>query len=302
MTDDLFPGFESHWIDTSIGKMFARTGGEGPPLLMIHGFPQTHVEWHRIAPALARRFTLILPDLPGYGWSVAPAGGRNHAPYAKRDMARVMIEIMENLGHVRFAVVGHDRGARVGYRMALDHPGRIERLALVDIVPTLVMWERIRAAPSPKTAHWLFLSGPKGEPEAAILKDTDGYINEKLALWTRAGDLSAYDFRALNAYRAFFRDPTRVHAACEDYRAGATVDLQADEADRAAGRTIGCPVHVVWGGSGIPAQGSNPLADWTVFAPHATGQAVDSGHFIPEENPAGMLAALIPFLTGAATS
>ncbi len=160
-THDLFPGFESHWLDTSAGQIFARSGGSGPPLLLVHGFPQTHVEWHKIAPELAKRFTLVLPDLPGYGWSAAPRGDRQHFPYAKRDMAKALIEVMERLGHARFMVCGHDRGARVTYRMALDHPGRIERLALIDIVPTIVMWERIRAAPSPKTEHWIFLSGPR---------------------------------------------------------------------------------------------------------------------------------------------
>ena len=297
-TSDLFPGFQSHWIDTSIGQIFARSGGSGPPLLLIHGFPQTHVEWHRIAPELAKTHTLILPDLPGYGWSVAPEGGAGHFPYAKRDMARILIEVMEKLGHVRFAVAGHDRGARVAYRMALDHPGRVERLALVDIVPTILMWERIRAQASPKTEHWLFLSGPQGQPEAEIGKDPTGYLEQKLALWTKDGTLSAYDPRALQHYRDFFNDPSRIHACCEDYRAGATVDLAADEADKAAGKTIHVPVHVIWGSAGIPSEGTSPLDAWRLFAPKATGEAVDSGHFVPEENPAGMLAALKPFLAG----
>ncbi|QCK86016.1 alpha/beta hydrolase [Phreatobacter aquaticus] len=295
-TSDLFPGFQSHWLDTSVGQIFARSGGSGPPLLLIHGFPQTHVEWHRIAPELAKTHTLILPDLPGYGWSVAPEGGSQHYPYAKRDMAKILIEVMEQLGHVRFAVIGHDRGARVSYRMALDHPGRVERLALLDIVPTITMWERIRASPSPKTEHWLFLSGPQGQPEAEIGKDPTAYLEQKLALWTKAGTLTAYDPRARQHYRDFFNDPSRIHACCEDYRAGATVDLAADEVDKAAGKTIGVPVHVVWGSAGIPSEGASPLDAWKLFAPKATGVAVDSGHFIPEENPAGTLAALKPFL------
>jgi haloacetate dehalogenase len=297
-TYDLFPGFESHWIDTSAGQIFARSGGSGPPLLLIHGFPQTHVEWHRIARELAKTHSLVLPDLPGYGWSAAPEGGPGHQPYAKRDMAKVLIEVMEKLGHVRFAVVGHDRGARVGYRMALDHPGRVERLALIDIVPTLVMWERIRAAPSPKTEHWLFLSQPKPQPETEIGKDPTAYLEQKLALWTKDGTLGAYDPRALAHYRDFFNDPTRIHACCEDYRAGASVDLAADEADKATGKVISVPVHLIWGSAGIPSEGASPLDAWRVFAPKATGEAVDSGHFVPEENPAGTLAALKPFLAG----
>lgn len=299
-TADLFPGFASHWIDTSIGRIFARSGGSGPPLLLIHGFPQTHVEWHRIAPDLARHFTLVLPDLPGYGWSVAPRGGPDHFPYAKRDMANVLIEAMEALGHARFMVCGHDRGARVAYRMALDHPGRPERVALLDIVPTYVMWERIRAAPSPRTEHWLFLAGPEGEPEREIGRNPTAYLDAKLALWTGDGTLSAYDPRALRHYRDFFNDPSRIHATCEDYRAGATVDLAADEADLAAGRTIAVPVHTVWGSAGIPSAGSSPLEAWRRLAPGATGEAVASGHFIPEENPQGCLAALLPFLSATA--
>lgn len=293
---DLFPGFESHWIDTDIGKIFARSGGKGPPLLLLHGFPQTHAEWHEIAPRLAEHFTLILPDNPGYGWSPAPAGAKDHYPYAKRDAGSLMIAVMEALGHARFAVMGHDRGGRIAYRMALDHPGRVERLVILDIVPTVVMWERIATAPSPKTEHWLSLARPKDQPEREILADPDGYLEEKLSLWTKAGTLEAYDPRALRAYRDFFRDPTRIHACCEDYRAGATVDRAADEADLAAGRRIACPVHVVWGAAGIPSQGSSPLAAWSAFAPHATGASVDAGHFIPEENPAGCLAAVLPFL------
>src|SRR6266699_3486922 len=142
---DLFPGFASHWIDTSIGKMFARSGGAGPPLLLLHGYAQSNVMWHRVAPELARHFTLILPDLPGYGWSVAPRASADHEPYSKRAMAAVMIEIMEQLGHVRFRLAGHDRGGRVAYRLALDHAGRLERLAVLDIVPTWTMWHRMDA-------------------------------------------------------------------------------------------------------------------------------------------------------------
>lgn len=295
-TADLFPGFASHWIDTSVGQIFARSGGSGPPLLAIHGFPQTHVEWHRIAPVLAKHFTLILPDLPGYGWSVAPRGGKDHYPYAKRDMAGLLIEVMEKLGHVRFAVLGHDRGARVAYRMALSHPGRAERLALLDIVPTYVMWQRIRTEVTPATEHWPFLAGPEGVPEKVIGENPAAWQERKLALWTKAGTLAPFDWRALQHYRDFFNEPSRIHACCEDYRAGATVDLAADEEDLAAGRAIDRPVHLVWGDAGIPASGSSPLDAWKALAPHATGVPVDSGHFIPEENPEACLAALLPFL------
>jgi haloacetate dehalogenase len=292
---DLFPGFESHWIPTPAGKTFARSGGKGPPLLLVHGYPQSHVMWHRIAPRLAERFHVVCPDLRGYGWSSAPRPDAGHLAYSKSAMADDMIAVMEALGHIRFAAAGHDRGARVAYRLALDHPGRLSRLSVLDIVPTIAMWEMIEASPSPKTDHWLFLAGPAPGPETAILADPWAWQSSKLALWTAAGDLSAYDRRALAHYRAFFDNPDRIRASCEDYRAGATVDRRMDAADRAAGRRIACPVQVLWGNAGIPAAGSGPLAAWRDFAPDAVGAGIASGHFMPEENPEATLAALLAF-------
>jgi len=298
-TSDLFPGFASHWIDTSIGKIFARSGGSGPPLLVMHGFPQTHVQWHKVAPELAKHFTLILPDLPGYGWSVAPDGGPpDHFPYSKSAMAAVMIEVMEALGHIRFAILAHDRGARVAYRMALEQAGRVERLCLLDIVPTMAMWAMIETKPSPRTAHWPFLARPFPLPEDEIKQDPRAFQDHKLSLWTKAGDLSAYDPRALQHYHDFFGDPTRIHALCEDYRAGASVDRLADERDKKAGKTITCPVYIVWGSTGIPSEGPGPVKVWQeTFAPQASGEPVESGHYLTEENPQGVLKAVLPFLT-----
>ncbi len=302
-TSDLFPGFTSHWVSTDEGKIFARAGGSGPPLLLLHGFPQTHVQWHRIAPELAKHFSLVLPDLPGYGWSVAPEGGPpDHTPYSKSAMARLMVHVMEELGHARFAVLGHDRGARVTYRMGLEHPGRLTRMAVLDIVPTFAMWAMIAASPaSPRTEHWTALARPAPEPEQALSADPIAYQNGKLSLWSKGGDLSAFDPRALAHYHDSFGDPAHRHGMCEDYRAGASVDRQADERDLAAGKTIGCPVHVVWGSSGIPSEGPGPLKVWREsFAPQASGEPVESGHYLPEENPQGTLAAVLPFLTRAA--
>jgi haloacetate dehalogenase len=291
---DLFPGFASHWIDTSIGKMFARTGGDGPPLLLLHGYAQTNVMWHRVAPQLATLFTLIIPDLPGYGWSAAPTSGAGHAPYDKRSMANVMIEIMEKLGHARFRLAGHDRGGRVAYRLALDHPGRLEQLATLDIIPTWEMWHRMDHALAMKVWHWPFMAQKYPMPELLIEKNPIGYLDWKMASWTKAKSLSAFDERALAHYRAFFSDPLRIHATCEDYRAGESTDLKNDEVDRAAGRKITTPMLALWGSAGIP-DASGPLPIWRDWATNVSGEAIDSGHFLPEENPDATTAALIAF-------
>jgi haloacetate dehalogenase len=291
---DLYPGFASHWIDTSFGKMFARAGGEGPPLLLVHGYAQTNVMWHKVAPALAKHFSLVIPDLPGYGWSIAPKAGEGHAPYDKRSMARIMVEIMETLGHVRFSLAGHDRGGRVAYRLALDHPGRVERIAVLDIIPTAEMWHRMDDAMAMKVWHWTFLAQKYPMPELLIEKNPLGYIHYKMASWTKAKDLSAFDPRALAHYDAFFSDPLRIHATCEDYRAGRTTDLVNDDADRAAGKKITAPLAAFWGSAGIPS-GSGPLAIWRDWATDVTGAPIDSGHFVAEENPEATASAMLDF-------
>lgn len=291
---DLFPGFASHWIDTSIGRMFVRTGGEGAPLLLLHGYAQTNVMWHRVAPALAKRFALILPDLPGYGWSVAPESGRGHAPYDKRSMAKVMIEIMEKLGYARFSLAGHDRGGRVAYRLALDHPGRLVKLATLDIIPTYEMWHRMDHTLAIKVWHWPFMAQKYPMPEMLIGKAPVEYLDWKMASWTKAKDLSAFDPRALAHYRAFFSDPLRIHATCEDYRAGETTDLAYDEVDHAARNKISVPMLALWGAAGIPSENS-PLTVWRDWAKQVSGKAIDSGHFLAEENPDATATALLDF-------
>lgn len=301
MTDlpDLFPGFASCRIDGAAGAIFARFGGEGPPLVLIHGFPQTHVEWAAVAPALAARFTVVALDLRGYGASDAPPS-EGGALYSKRAMGADVLRVMESLGHARFAVVGHDRGARVGYRLALDHPDRVARLALLDIMPTVSMWDGMNAARAMQVYHWTFLAQPAPLPETLIGGAPRAYIDAKLASWTADRTLDAFDPTALAHYRAFFAEPPRIHACCEDYRAGATIDVAHDRADLAAGRTIACPTLILWGAAGIPAASGSPLDLWrATFAPHATGEGVASGHFLPEENPEATLAALLPFLAGA---
>jgi haloacetate dehalogenase len=294
---DLFPDFASHWIDTSVGKIFARAGGSGPPLLLLHGYTQTHVMWHRVAPVLAARFALVIPDLPGYGWSAVPEANAGHAPYDKRSMAKVMVEIMEKLGHTRFRLAGHDRGGRVAYRLAFDHAPRIERMATLDIVPTYDMWHGMDRNMAMKVWHWPFLAQPAPLPEMLIGKVPVEYLEWKLASWSKTKNLSAFDPSALDHYRVSFSDPLCIHAQCEDYRAGYGADLANDEADRAAGRTIACPLLALWGGAGIANETGGPLNIWRQWAPQATGKAIDSGHFLAEENPDATAAALLEFFT-----
>jgi len=302
MTDDLFAGFTAHWIDTEAGRIFARSAGSGPPVVLLHGFPQTHAIWHRIAPILAESHRVVCMDLRGYGWSSAPRGDGGREAYSKRAMGRDVVAVMEALGHVHFAVVGHDRGARVGYRLALDHPGRVERLALLDILPTFHVWRQIKAATFP-AAHWEFLARPAPEPETEIGRDPLPYFEGLLAKWSGSGNLDAFDPRALASYRASCNEPSRIHAFCEDYRAGATVDVEADEEDLAAGRRIMCPTFVIWSefyltrGSASESGAETSLDVWRrTFAPQAEGIQVQSGHFVAEENPADTLAALRRFL------
>ena len=292
---DLFPGFDSRWFDTEAGRIFARVGGSGPPVLLLHGFPQTHVEWHRIAPGLARKFTVVAPDLRGYGWSSAPRSEGGEL-YAKRRMAEDAVKVMEALGFAHFALVGHDRGGRVGYRLALDHPGRLSKLAVIDIVPTLEVWRGMDAARAMKMYHWLFLAQPAPIPENLIAPAPLDWLDHTLASWTADKTLRAFDARAMAHYRASFSDPSRIHAACEDYRAGASIDRELDEIDHTAGHKIQPPLLVLWGSHGFPAQGRSPLDVWREWAKDARGQAIECGHFLPEEAPEETLAALLAFL------
>ncbi|AZO78791.1 MULTISPECIES: alpha/beta hydrolase [unclassified Bosea (in: a-proteobacteria)] len=295
--DSLFPDFEARWIDGPVGKIFARVGGKGPPVVLIHGFPQTHAEWHEMAGELAKTHTVVCPDLRGYGWSAAPHGDGGKALYTKRGMGEDIVAAMSALGFNRFAVIGHDRGARVAYRLALDHLGRVERLVLLDILPTVSMWEGMNAARAMQVYHWTFLAQPEPVPEKLIQADPAGWLDHTIASWTRAKKIDAFHPLAMAAYADSFNDPSRIHAACEDYRAGATTDLDYDKADLGAGKKILCPVLVLWGEAGIPAKGASPLEIWReTFAPQAEGQAIASGHFLPEENPQDTLAAVKPFL------
>ncbi|KIZ33292.1 MULTISPECIES: alpha/beta hydrolase [Rhodopseudomonas] len=294
---DLFPGYAAEWIDTSSGRIFARVGGDGPPLLLLHGFSETHVMWHRVAPQLAQKFKLIIADLPGYGWSDMPRSDAEHTPYTKRAMAAQLIEAMEKLGHVHFALAGHDRGGRVSYRMALDHPGRLSKLAVLDILPTYEYWMRMDRAYGLKVYHWTFLAQPAPLPETLIGASPDFFLKNKLASWSKTKDLSVFDPRALQHYLAAFNDPMRLHAMCEDYRAGAHADFDHDKADHDAGNKIAVPMLALWGDAGIAQSAATPLDTWKKWATDVRGGPVNSGHFLTEEDPDATAQALLAFFT-----
>jgi len=290
----MFDGFESRRVQGADAEIFLRVAGSGPPVLLLHGYPQTHVNWHRVAPALAPRFTVVCPDLRGYGDSTGPASDASHLPYSKRAMAQDMVEVMGRLGFERFAVVGHDRGGRVAYRLALDHPGAVTRLAVLDMVPTLETWERTDMARALSSFHWQLLAQPAPFPETLIGHDPDFFLAWMLRSWAAPGFTFAPE--AMDAYRAAFRKSSVIHGTCECYRAGATVDPTHDAEDRKAGRRIVCPVLSVWGSAG---RGPSKLtfADiWRRWADDVSGAPLPCGHFIPEEAPDELLGRLRPFL------
>jgi haloacetate dehalogenase len=292
---DLFPGFAEHRIETTDGiEIYLRSGGSGPPLLLLHGYPQTHAMWHKVAPDLARHCTLVVADLRGYGASSAPLGDEDHRIYSKRAMAEDCLTVMRELGHPRFMVAGHDRGGRVAYRLALDHPEAAAALVPVDIIPTAEVWRRTTAESAVRSYHWQFLAQPFPLPETLIGKDPLYYLEHTLKSWSGTHDLTPFSPEALTHYRALVQDPARVHAFCEDYRAGADVDRALDEADLAARRRIACPTLVLHSSTYLK---GNPLEVWRAWCTDVSAAAVTSGHFLAEENPTDTLAALIPFLT-----
>lgn len=292
---DLFPGFASHWIATSGGRIFVRTGGDGPPLLLLHGYPQTHAMWHVVAPELAQHFKLVIADLPGYGQSDVPESDPDHTPFTKRAMAQAMVQVMQHLGHARFALAAHDRGGRVAYRMALDDPERVERMVLLDILPTFDYWERMDRQFALRIYHWTFLAQPYPLPEHLIQSCSDEYFSHTLRRWAKPGT-DPFDPRAMEHYLTALRDPRRIHAACEDYRAGAYADFEHDRTDFEAGRKVTVPMQVLWGSSGVSANAGTPLDTWRTRATEVSGGPVDAGHFLCEENPAATMAAMLPFL------
>ena len=290
---DLFPGFQSQRVATSSVAIHCVRGGSGPPLLLLHGYPQTHAIWHRVAPALARTYTVVCADLRGYGDSDKPAGDEAHLTYSKRAMARDMVELMRAFGFDKFRLAGHDRGGRVAHRLAVDHPQAVEKLAVLDISPTRAMFAQTTAAFASAYYHWFFLSQPFDHPERMIGADPRYYLLHKIKAWSKA--TTPFDARALAEYERCFCDPAAIHASCEDYRAAATIDLVHDDDDVAAGRKISCPLLVLWGERGVVHRLFRPLDDWRAVAERVEGRPLPCGHYLPEEAPEETLAELESF-------
>jgi haloacetate dehalogenase len=278
----MFDGFSRRRVQATGAEINVAVGGSGPPLLLLHGYPQTHLMWHKVAPELARDFTLVVPDLRGYGDSSKPEDGDNHASYSKRAMAKDQVEVMQALGFETFLVAGHDRGARVAHRMVLDYDRCVKKLAVLDIVPTLKVFDTVDQRVASSYFHWFFLSQPAPFPERLIGADPDYYLMSRIARW--GFDQSAFHKAAVEEYLRCFRDPACIHATCEDYRAGAGIDLEHDRADLR--RKVVCPTLVLWGGRGFVAAGYDALACWRERAADVRGRALDCGHFLPEEKPA----------------
>ena len=295
MAASLFTGFRALEIATPRGPILARVAGDGPPLLLLHGFPETHLMWHAVAPGLAERFTVVAADLPGYGGSFRPPVTADHAGHAKRALAADLVAAMAALGHEAFAVAGHDRGGRVAYRMALDHPEAVTRVAVLDIIPTGEVWARADAMMALGYWHWGFLAQPAPLPERMILGDRDVFWIAVERMGLKPGD-ARYPDEVLEGYRAQLDDPAFVTAMCEDYRAGATVDRELDEADRDR-RTIGCPIRSLWAGAGaLPYFYADPLEPWRAYAPAITGRAIEgASHFVVEDAPEEVGADLAAF-------
>jgi haloacetate dehalogenase len=267
-----------------------------PPLLLLHGHPQTHVIWHRVWPTLAEHFTLVAPDLRGYGDSDRPPSDASvsHAPYSKREMALDAVDLMQRLGFSRFRVLAHDRGARVTHRMMLDHPDAVERAVLLDIAPTLAMYEGTTMEFARAYWHWFFLIQREPLPERLIEADPAFFIEKMMG--NRNAGLAAFAPEALAEYRRAIRLPGIAHAICEDYRASATIDLEHDRTDRAAGRRVAAPLMVLWGAHGVIERCFDALALWRAAADDVRGHALPSGHYIPEEAPQALLDSALPFL------
>ncbi len=289
----MFEGFVEKRFKRDGIEINYRIGGTGAPVVLLHGYPQTHVMWHAVAPQLAREFTVICPDLRGYGASSKPESDSSHAAYGKRAMGADIIALMDSLGFEQFCLAGHDRGGRVAHRLALDHTRRLKKIALLDIVPTLHLFETLGQHVATGYYHWLFLIQSDGLPERLIGNDPSYYCREKLRRWSFHSD--AFNPEAVQAYVDAFSRPDTIHATCEDYRAAASIDLQHDRADR--DRLIEIPTLVLWGLHGLMEKNYDVLGVWQNRGRDVTGYAVPCGHFIPEEAPEETIKALKAFFS-----
>jgi haloacetate dehalogenase len=282
----LFPGFEVRDIRTTGATIHTLRGGEGPPVLLIHGFPQTHVMWHKVAPRLADKFTVVMTDLRGYGDSSKPSAGENHVNYSKRAMALDQLDVMRTYGYDRFAVVGHDRGARVTWRLAVEYPEIVTRAAVIDIVP--LPYSMVTLEFATYYWHWFFLNQPAPLPETLIGNNAEFWMRSCLPVG------EAVTPEAFAEYLRCFSTPAAIHATCEDYRAGATIDIE--HANQDSTKKVTCPLLVLWGERGAVGHLYDVMKVWRTYAPDASGKGLSAGHFLPEEVPEETLAELLAFL------
>ena len=289
----MFPTFKRFTQVLSASSVYGVIGGQGPAVLLLHGYPQTHAMWHKVAPQLSQQYTVIAPDLRGYGRSAKPQTDKQHSPYSKRAMATDLIELMDGLGFNQFCVVGHDRGGRVAHRMAKDHPERVTGLCVLDIAPTREMYQETTELFAKSYWHWFFLIQPHPFPENLINSNAEAYLKHKIGSG-KAG-MGPFSDLALTDYLTAWSNPATVHASCEDYRAAATIDVEHDNEDGT--EKVECPVLTLWGEHGIIDQCFEPLSLWRERAHNVSGKALPSGHYIAEEIPEILIQELIPFLS-----
>ncbi|MGE0658176.1 MAG: alpha/beta fold hydrolase [Reyranellaceae bacterium] len=286
----MFEGFQTRQIDTGEAIIHVRVGGKGRPLLLLHGYPETGAMWHKVASALAEHFTCVVPDLRGYGDSSKPPSDKEHYVYCKRANGNDQVKVMQALGFEKFMVAGHDRGGRVTHRMCLDHPDRIERASILDIMPTPVVYGTVNQRVGTAYYHWFFLIQPTPYPETMIGHDPEFYLRHTLTALSTPGTFSE---EIIQEYLRTFRMPETIHATCEDYRAGATIDLKHHKEDN--GRKIACPLQILWGEKGLVGRAYETMKVWADYAENAIGQEMPSGHFIPEQAPQETVKALLGF-------